>query len=227
MNMADPDANECPHSWTKASNDDGSISGCHGRVGGECSPFYIEVGAEPFRNVCGKAVGYQMGFPDAYSVNNLPHSADSLYVDGLSVTYGFPRHHIWTFAVASSRNTIYKTDLPTCPCQYGQPSPLFVGSHYYCDSGHGKLPSQANVQASVQDNGYTVYSKINNDTSLWEDNCVCCENSGDPDVKPPWFVRHELQLSDEVTTRFDIRLCEHEVDMQEGALITEFELYIQ
>ena len=226
MNMADPVANMCPHSWVKASNDDGSISGCHGRVGGECSPFFIEVGTEPFTKVCGKAVGYQMGFPNAYSVSNLPHSADSLYVDGLSITYGFPRKHIWTYAVASSRSTIYRTDLPTCPCQNGQAQPHFVGRYYYCDSAHGEPPPQS--QVNIQENGYTVYSKINNDTSLWEENCVCCDISEDLPVSPPWFVRDRLpDFSEELETRFDIRLCEHEVDMQEGALITEFELYVQ
>ena len=164
-----------------------------------------------------------MGFSDAYAVSNLPHSADSLYVDGLSITYGFPRTHIWTYAVASSRDTIYKTNLPTCPCQDGQPSPYFVGNNYYCDSGHGNQESHINIQ----ENGYTVYSPIKNDTSLWEDSCVCCEGPGNAAIKPPWFVRKDLpDLSAEKTTRFDMRLCEHEVDMQEGALITKFELYV-
>ena len=59
MNMDDSAANKCPHSWIKASNEDGSISGCHGRVGGECSPLkiYIETGSEQFKSVWGKANG--------------------------------------------------------------------------------------------------------------------------------------------------------------------------
>lgn len=67
INMDDLAASKCPHSWIKASNEDGSTSGCHSWVGGEFSPFYIETG---FKSVHGKAVGYQMGFPDAYAVSN-------------------------------------------------------------------------------------------------------------------------------------------------------------
>ena len=242
MNMASsiPSERECPDSWIKASNEDGSIKGCHSRIVGECSPFFIEVGSMKFNSVCAKAVGYQMGFPDAYAVNALPHTADSLYVDGLSITYGFPRTHIWTYAVSSSRDKIYDTYVPTCPCgdNGGQPPPVFVGRHQYCDSGHGTAPSPQPL-ANIQQNDYTVFADIKNDTSLWGDGCVCCNYGGrrasttpiqdvDPNVKPPWFARHKLDsLNTERTTHFDIRLCEHEIDMQEGALITEFELYIK
>lgn len=232
MASSDPIERECPDSWIKASNKDGTITGCHSRIVGECSPLFIEVGSTKFNSVCAKAVGYQMGFPDAYAITSLPHSADSLYADGLSITYGFPRYHIWTYAVGSSRNKIYETYAPTCPCTGGQPSPAFVGSYQYCDSGYSTAPPSKSL-ANIQAHDYTVYSEINNDTSLWGDDCVCCKYGTrppvdvDPNVKAPWFARHNLQLEGEVTKRFEVRLCEHEIDMQEGALLTEFELYIK
>ena len=62
-------------------------------------------------------------------------SIDSPYVEGLSITYGSPRKHIWTFAVGLSQDYNYPNY--NCPCaQYPGPSPpSFVGNDYYCESG--------------------------------------------------------------------------------------------
>ena len=52
-----------------------------------------------FSRVCGKIKAYQFGHPDAFfpSISNI----DNCYVDGISLTHGRPRQHIWTFAVAN------------------------------------------------------------------------------------------------------------------------------
>ena len=73
-----------------------------------------------------------------YNVNG--QGIDRGYVDGLSLTHGFPglRQHIWTFASgaftgsrSSSRPQV------RCPCDNGNttdPSPPFVGNDYFCES---------------------------------------------------------------------------------------------
>ncbi len=35
---------------------------------------------------------------DAFGFRTLEHTIDQAYVDGLSVTHGSPRQHIWSFA---------------------------------------------------------------------------------------------------------------------------------
>ena len=64
--------------------------------------------------VCGRIIGYQIGSTDAfcpfqsrcnYRRNDDPaipraYTIDDVYVDGLSLTHGHPREHIWTFAAA-------------------------------------------------------------------------------------------------------------------------------
>ncbi len=61
-------------------------------------------------------------------------SIDSYYVDGISLTYGRPRKHIWTFA--SSLEEIGDHLHSNCPCininQAGSAStpPAFVGNDY-------------------------------------------------------------------------------------------------
>ena len=57
------------------------------------------------------------------------------YVNGVSLTYGSPRQHIWTFA-----NEIDEYPCPTsCPCTYELHSstgiPSFVGNDYFCETG--------------------------------------------------------------------------------------------
>ena len=47
-----------------------------------------------YSQVCGRIIGYQVGHPQAL-FSNL-NIIDGSYVDGVSLTYGSPRQHIWT-----------------------------------------------------------------------------------------------------------------------------------
>ncbi len=56
------------------------------------------------------------------------------HVDGVSLTHGSPREHVWTFAAALGENTsphssclCIRSDA-TCP-------PSFIGRDYFCDTG--------------------------------------------------------------------------------------------
>ena len=62
---------------------------------------------EHFLLVCGRVLGYQFGTPDASLVSRPGHDVtlENYYVDVVSVTYGQPRQHIWTF-VAGIRDSI-------------------------------------------------------------------------------------------------------------------------
>lgn len=221
----------CPPNWQKTERN--GLVGCTSKTKGGCSPIYIELGNTKFSSVCGKAVGHQIAFPDAFVVQE--HSIDRLYVDGLSITFGSPeKHHIWTYGVGASKRELFGGTDGNCPCNSGLGQPSFVGGRMYCDSGHRSI-------ASIQDAGKInaqLYSEVFNHT-LWTDACgttetnTCCgdEKERSAGVSPPWFRRDDLKklFSPEgySNARFDVRLCTHEVDMQEGALITEFELYIQ
>ena len=47
-----------------------------------------------YSEVCGRVVGYQYGSPDAFHTET--NDIDSYYVDGVSITQGHPRKHVWT-----------------------------------------------------------------------------------------------------------------------------------
>lgn len=231
-------SNNCPRNWKKVERDD--VVGCHGKITGGCSPLYIELGKMAVNQVCGKVVGHQIAFPDAFSAGSNAQ-LDNVYVDGLSITYGFPPVHIWTYAVGASKDTLYGGTGGNCPCQQGMPQPYYVGGHMYCDSGHKASNGAARIQADP--NELILYPTIYSEHSLWKTTCgddklyTCCGEIDPSDkvagVDPPWFRRNDLTeyFSDEDIkadgARFEVRLCSHEVDMQEGALITEFELYVK
>ena len=221
----------CPSNWQLIEHE--GEKGCDSKVTGACSPIYIEVGDMDFDEVCGMALGRQIAFPDAFSVGT-GAVINSLYVDGLSITYGFPREHVWTYAVGASKNPLFGGSGGNCPCDDGQPQPHFVGENMYCDSGH---QSSNTAQIEAYDDNYSLYTDIHNHT-LWKAPCgkgimnTCCGESGiTEDVKPPWFHRSGFKKLSEKTglnmAKFEAALCTHEVDMQEGALITAFELYIK
>ena len=68
---------------------------------------------------------------------------DEIYVDGISITSGNSRKHVWTYAVGLSDD--YNYPQYNCPCaKYPGPDPpTFVGNHYYCESGNTGTLSRA------------------------------------------------------------------------------------
>ena len=80
--------------------------------------------------------GYQFGSTDAFDSSY--NTIDSPYVHRVSITYGNnTRKHLWTYAAGIFQNILVSYD---CPCNTGYISqyypPLFVGNHYYCESGN-------------------------------------------------------------------------------------------
>ena len=86
--------------------------------------------------MCGRIIGYQIGTPDAFFYGP-SRSIDNVYVEGVSVTRGSPRQHIWTFAGGHDEQSIYPGE--TCPCVTGSIAgsrvPSFVGQNYFCETG--------------------------------------------------------------------------------------------
>ena len=81
-------------------------------------------------------VGYQKGSPDGFNSYVHKTSINDPYVDGVSITYGSSRKHIWSYAAGVSESYSGSQQL-TCPCSLhgGAPAPSFVRDHYYCESG--------------------------------------------------------------------------------------------
>ena len=75
---------------------------------------------------------YQFGSPDGFLGGNI----DNVYVDGVSITRGRPRNHVWTYAIGF-RQYNPSPSPHTCPSTgSGRGQSSFVGDKYFCSSGN-------------------------------------------------------------------------------------------
>ena len=158
----------------------------------------------PYSKVCGMAVGYQMDSADAFGFIT---SINGPYVDGISITYGIPRKHIWTYAIGGSdRSDIEKRN---CPCSEfsGRLPPSFVHDNYYCESG-------------TMLDGKGVFT----DDPVWDGEGCSDGNSCCSDPSLPWFYRQlPLTASEDIETR----ICRKGKQDDENILVKELQLYVK
>ena len=64
-------------------------------------------------SICGQAKAYQKGHTDAFHTTV---SIDNVYVEGISITLGSPRKHVWTYAAGLSDDGNHNSGLDNCPC---------------------------------------------------------------------------------------------------------------
>ena len=115
---------QCPHGFIKSGlgllycKRDNSSRGC--------SKVEFRMYTFNYSRICGRVIGKRFKSLDAFTGGNISTN----YVDGVSLTHGTPKQHIWTFAAASKENQ--------CPCnqttgQQRRP-PAIVGNDYFCDT---------------------------------------------------------------------------------------------
>ena len=186
---------------------------CVKRVSTGCSSHYYSTRGVKYAEVCGKAIGYAYGSPDAqpFPVGTY-RSIEEGYMDGISITHGStPRKHIWSYIAGFTDDNSY-THVHNCPCA-AKGIPLsynnFVGNHFYCESG--------NPSKHWQKKWYL------NDP-LWDGagcprDSSCCANSG-----LPYFYRTLPRLT---TDNIEVRLCADQPRPDEDVGLEQLELYVR
>ena len=160
------------------------------------------------------AVGYQKGTPDAFnSFVNRDASINDPYLDGISITYGSSRKHIWSYGAGYNEHTTTGSDnRPNCPCSRyrGATPPSFVRDHYYCESGsnYGRPP-------------YRTYFTSD---PLWDGKGCTSHDSCCAQPNMPWFYRQLPLTSGE---NLEARICADQRFYDEGVLLKELQLYVQ
>ena len=186
--------------------------------GGGCQSTVFSTLGLNYSQVCGQLRGYQRGTPDAFRpyYANPSHTIDSVYVDGVSITYGSPsRKHIWTYA--NGLNLVYMYSGGTqnnCPCNDGNPHnpPPFVGSDYYCETG-------------VNDKTCCSHSTLYSNDPLWDgqqcpgEEAPCCTH---PNM--PWFNK---TLSETTTEDIELRVCGDYGITNEDTPLEVIELFVR
>ena len=103
LDMTDPDQT-CPSSWRLYSQDSVRACGRQENNIASCSSVQFSPDGYEYTQVCGRIIGYQFAYPDGRVASSNPYfitltpgyELNFAYVDGVSVTYGSPRQHIWT-----------------------------------------------------------------------------------------------------------------------------------
>ena len=176
-------------------------------TGSGCSSTVFPVQGIEYSQVCGKIIGYQKHSTDAFyrATAGLIYYNDinAVYVDGVSLTHGTPRNHIWTFAAALHEYNSHSSQ--TCPCinirDTSQPTPpSFVGHDYFCDT-----------------DSENIYQNIfYGDDPLWDGagcgpfNTCCSWNY------PPWFRK---VISPPTSNDIEMRLCTDEDESSDNVFI--------
>ena len=205
MQVVDVDMDQddaCPGSWEYTLN---PRKLCQGNDAG-CSSAHFSVKGVKYDQICGQARAYEKGTPSAFSIN-IP-SIDSHYVDGVSITIGLPRKHVWTYAVGLSDDST--STIVNCPCSTtaGRPPPAFVGNNYYCESG---------------DVGGLEFPSYYLSDPLW-DGAGCSVGDGCcAQVGMPWFHR---SLTTSESEDFEVRICKDQAHSDEDIAIEKLEIYV-
>ena len=174
---------------------------------GSCASVQFPSNKMNYSQVCGRVIGYQYGHTDSsfYNRNNL----NSAYVDGVSITRGSPRQHVWTLMSGYSSSS---AGSGSCPCNTGSTItvPSFIGSNYFCESGNY---GAASVELHTSD-------------PLWDgQGCgsletACCNAPG-----LPWF--HRDYGSTTTTDYLELRVCADEGANGEDAPVSYYEIYVK
>ena len=206
LNMTDP-SSQCPTGFRLITQN--GIRFCsRSFTAAGCTGINTENIGHNYTQVCGFARGYSYGSPDALAAigrtSELP-TLSGIYVDGISITYGAPPNHLWTYAAG------FREDGAACPCNTncGHISPSYVGSDYYCESGASGDPQP----------------KWNIDDPLWDG--MLCRGTEGPcctSTSLPWFIRNMLNpTADDIL----IRVCLDQPCYNENVGLEHVEIYIK
>ena len=125
LNMSDS-SSVCPSGTQHFSN--GTIIACG--IQEPSGPGCVSIPAptpHSYSHICGQVAGYQKGSGSGFTIEMGP-SIDSTYVDGVSITRGSPKQHVWSYAIVLQEN--YLPSDYMCPCNKDSlmKVPSFVGS---------------------------------------------------------------------------------------------------
>ena len=210
LNMSDP-SQQCPSVWREITTPH-RVCGRRSTAfsAGSCEGVSYTTGNEQYNQVCGRIISYQLGTTEAFTQGSL--SINTYYVDGVSVTRGSPRQHIWSFANGLWEQSGFAYAL--CPCVTGSTNanniPSFVGQNYFCETG---ITS-----------GYANGNFYSNGDPLWDGQGCGPTSSCCTFHSPPWF---NVRLPSPTTDYIEVRICSTLSISSEDTPIQLMELYVK
>ena len=180
----------------------GGVRAC-GKTSGGCVSVKSPSNGISYSQICGRVTGYQYGHTDTLNYHS---NINSYYVDGVSITRGSPRQHVWTLMAG-----LNQVSSSSCPCNTGSTLSVqsFIGNNYFCESG----------------NPYTHWSStLYTSDPLWDGygcssyESPCCNVPG-----IPWF--HRDYGSTTTTDYIELRVCTNAGG--EDSPVSYYEIYVK
>ena len=207
LNMSDP-TEECPSGFRLYNQNRVRACGRPVTSGGSCLSVRFPSYSISYSQACGRVYGYQKGSPDAFYTSS--SNLNNIYVDGISISRGSPRKHLWTYVAGLQENILHGIGNNDCPCSTGsrQQPPSAVGNDYFCESG---IP------------GHFDKNIFYSNDRLWDgEQCGviergCCGVSG-----LPWFHK---TLSSPTSDYIELRLCCDQGTSDEDVAVGLYEIY--
>jgi dynein heavy chain len=208
LNMRDPNQT-CPEQWRLY--EDGPLRAC-GRLeadGSTCDSVLFSTGDYAYDRVCGRITGYMYASPDTSAGSHTgdpDRDINRVYLDGVSITRGKPRKHVWSFYAG--------VDTGRC-CGSGHTNALkflgFIGNDSFCDSGNPD-----NVQWF--DTLFTEHPLWDGEAHCHDSSTCCTLHAG------PWFHTELKNLSmDDI----EVRVCGDQPTHDEDTPVERVEIYVK
>ena len=210
LDMTDSTQN-CPSGFRLYQS--GGVRACGRPVSnsGSCVSVQFPSNGISYSQICGRVVGYQYGSTDAVLEYRNDNIIDSYYVEGVSITHGSPRQHVWTLMAGLTEASAGSS---SCPCNNGSTVSVvqsFISNNYFCESG--------NTASGWSDILYTS-------DPLWDGyNCrsyeaPCCTAPG-----LPWF--HRDYGTNTTTDYIELRVCADWHTDNEDSPVSFYEIYVK
>ena len=208
LNMTDPNE-KCPTQFRLYSQ--GGVRACGRPVtsGGSCVGITFPSRDIKYSQVCGKVIGYQYYSPDGAAAFHASKEINLPYIDGISLTHGYPRKHIWS--LLSGRHNNGNDNY--CPCGSTAPKnvPSFVGSDYYCESGYKPTRTHTGL--------FYTYDPLWDGEDCGSSETTCCQHD-----LIPWFYK---SLTHSTTNAIEMRVCCDEGTSNEDVTFEQYEIYVK
>ena len=208
----------CPGNWSLISTPRRTCGRSTNAGSLTCNSVTFNVQDTEYSEVCGRIIGYQFGSTGAfYAVNSGHYNSFTIndpYVNGVSLTYGNPRQHVWTFVAAFGEyNVGYRSACPCTDVNYQNTAviPSYVGNDYFCETG-------------VPPNQHLIFEMFYADDPLWDgQGCgptsTCCSFNN-----PPWFCK---RLPQSTSDDLEIRACGYGDGSRVNTPVELVELYVK
>ena len=201
---------QCPSGLVEHVNSTTNQRACGRSNDTGCSSVTYPTGGS-YTNICGRVRGYQFYTPNAFTGSG-GHSINDSYVDGISITLGNPRKHVWTYT-SYWYEMHNDSQYDVCLCQrsssnYYSRVSSFVGSDYYCETAFA-TDSETN--------------RIAWENPLWDGAGSACGTGGRCCATFGWFHK---TVTPSTSDHIEVRWCADQGRGNEDVLTELVEIWV-